>query len=120
VTIDAPLHEPDCPFCGIATGEIEADVVAHDEHAVAFRDLKPQAPLHVLVVPRVHYADVSTLAAADPDALTAVVRLASRVAADEVGGQFRLVFNAGPDAGQSVYHAHGHVLGGRALSWPPG
>lgn len=120
VTNHEPDREPDCPFCAVAAGEVPADVVAQDEHAVAFRDLSPQAPLHVLVVPRVHHADVATLAAAAPDTLTAVVRLASRVAADEAGGQFRLVFNSGPDAGQSVYHVHGHVLGGRSLTWPPG
>ncbi len=120
VTTDLPLREPDCPFCGITAGEIPADVVAQDEHVVAFRDLDPKAPLHVLVVPRTHHADVATLAAGDPQALTALVRMASRVAADEAGGQFRLVFNSGPDAGQSVYHVHGHVLGGRRLTWPPG
>jgi len=120
VTTDLPLREPDCPFCGIAAGDIPADVVAQDEHAVAFRDLSPQAPLHVLVIPRAHHIDVASLATADPDGLVALVRMGGRVAADEAGGQFRLVFNSGRAAGQSVDHVHGHVLGGRALTWPPG
>jgi histidine triad (HIT) family protein len=87
---------------------------------MAFRDLDPQAPLHVLVVPRGHYPDVGTLAHGDPDALVAVARLAAKVAADENGGQFRFVFNSGRQAHQSVFHAHGHVLGGRDMTWPPG
>lgn len=101
-------------------GEIPADVVAQDELAVAFRDLERQAPLHVLVVPRAHHRDVGSLAQADPGSMVAVMRLAARVASDENGGQFRLVFNTGPEANQSVFHVHGHVLGGRAMTWPPG
>ncbi len=87
---------------------------------MAFRDLDGQAPLHVLVVPRAHYPDVAALADADPEAMVAVARLAAKVAADENGGQFRLVFNSGPQAHQSVFHVHGHVLGGRDMTWPPG
>ena len=114
------IRDPDCLFCRIVAGEVPADVVAQDDEALAFRDLNPQAPVHVLVIPRSHYADVASLARADPDALTAVVRLGSAVAQDEAAGQFRLVFNSGPDAGQSVYHVHGHVLAGRSMTWPPG
>jgi histidine triad (HIT) family protein len=113
-------RDPECVFCGIVSGEIPAQVVQQDEHVLAFRDLDPQAPLHVLVVPRAHYPDVSALAVADPDALVALVRVGSHVAQDESGGQFRLVFNSGPQAGQHVFHVHGHVLGGRDLAWPPG
>ncbi len=115
-----PPHDPECPFCRIVTGEIPADVVAQDELALAFRDLDPQAPLHVLVVPRAHYPNVGALASGDPESLVAVARLAAQVAADENGGQFRFVFNNGPQAHQSVFHVHGHVLGGRDLTWPPG
>ena len=115
-----PRRDRDCLFCRIVAGEVPADVVGQDERVMAFRDVTPQAPVHVLVVPREHHADVATLAAADPDALVALVRMGSQIAQDEVGGQFRLVFNSGPDAGQSVYHVHGHVLGGRSLTWPPG
>ncbi|GAB3593940.1 histidine triad nucleotide-binding protein [Angustibacter peucedani] len=113
-------RDPECLFCRIVSGEIPADVVAQDELAVAFRDLEPQAPLHVLVVPRAHHRDVGALAQADPDSLVAVARLAAQVAGDENGGQFRFVFNSGAQAHQSVFHVHGHVLGGRDMTWPPG
>lgn len=95
-------------------------VLAEDEQAMAFQDRDPQAPLHVLVIPRAHYSDVGALALGDPQALLAVTRMAAQIAADHNGGQFRLVFNSGPQAGQRVFHAHGHVLGGRAMTWPPG
>jgi histidine triad (HIT) family protein len=101
-------------------GEIPADIVAQDDLALAFRDVQPVAPLHVLVVPRAHHANIGALAEADPQALVAVARLAARIAGDENGGQFRFVFNSGVQASQSVFHAHGHVLGGRDLTWPPG
>ncbi len=115
-----PPRDPDCLFCRIVAGEVAADVVAQDEQVLAFRDVMPQAPVHVLVVPRGHHVDVGALAHADPDALVALVRMGAAIAQDEAAGQFRLVFNSGPDAGQSVYHAHGHVLAGRSLTWPPG
>lgn len=110
----------DCIFCRIVAGEIPAEVVRETSRALAFRDLSPQAPTHVLVVPRDHHTDVGALAAADPVALADVVSLGSDVAAAECGGQYRFVFNTGADAGQSVFHVHGHVLGGRPLAWPPG
>jgi histidine triad (HIT) family protein len=116
----ASPHDPECVFCRIAAGEVPAEVVAEDDRALAFRDLDPMAPLHVLVIPRAHYQDVGALAQGDPDSLVAVARLAAQVAADENGGQFRFVFNSGPQAHQSVFHAHGHVLGGRDMTWPPG
>lgn len=109
----------ECLFCRIVAGEIPADVIAENADALAFRDISPQAPLHVLVVPREHHADVAQLAAADPRLLAAVVELADQVAGTEADGQFRLVFNTGPESGQSVFHAHGHVLGGTRLGWTP-
>lgn len=109
----------DCLFCRIVAGDVPAEVVAEDEHALAFRDISPQAPTHVLVVPRVHQPDVGSLAEADPEAAAGLVRLARRVAED-AGGSYRLVFNTGADAGQTVFHCHGHVLAGRPLGWPPG
>lgn len=115
----ASLTAPDCLFCRIVAGEVPATMVAENDQAIAFRDLNPQAPVHVLVVPRDHHADVTQLAAADPALLAALVRLADDVAAQEAGGQFRLVFNTGPDAGQSVFHVHGHVIGGQVLGWSP-
>jgi histidine triad (HIT) family protein len=109
-----------CPFCRIVAGEIPATVVSEGEKVLAFRDLDPQAPTHVLVVPREHHADVAALAAADPAALAELVAVGAAIAAAETDGDFRLVFNSGPQAGQSVFHVHGHVLAGRRLTWPPG
>ena len=112
----------DCLFCSIVAGDIPATVVRDDELTLAFRDVNPQAPTHVLVITKAHHPDVAALAAADPDALIALHRTAAAVAAAEgvVDSGWRLVFNTGPDAGQSVPHVHGHVLGGRHLEWPPG
>ncbi|MEH3078559.1 MAG: HIT domain-containing protein [Quadrisphaera sp.] len=113
-------QDPDCIFCRIASGDVPADVVARTDRVVAFRDLDPQAPLHVLVVPVDHHRDVPALAAADPEALAELTGTAARVAAELGDGQFRFVFNTGAGVGQSVFHAHGHVLGGRPMGWPPG
>lgn len=113
------LAAPDCLFCRIVAGEIPADVVARTERAVAFRDIDPKAPVHVLVVPRDHHPDVAELAAVDPTLLADVVALAHEVAQRESGGAFRLVFNTGAEAGQSVFHVHGHVIGGARLGWTP-
>ena len=119
-------YDSDCLFCKIASGAISATVVLETERVVAFRDLNPQAPTHVLVIPRDHHRDVGALAADAPDVLAELVQAAVHVAADEDlavdgdAGGHRLVFNTGAGAGQSVFHAHGHVLGGRPLAWPPG
>jgi histidine triad (HIT) family protein len=110
----------DCIFCRIVQGEVPADVVREEEHVVAFRDLNPQAPTHVLVVPRGHHENVAALAARNAGALAQLVTVGSQIAAAEADGQWRLVFNTGAAAGQSVFHVHGHVLGGRSLGWPPG
>jgi histidine triad (HIT) family protein len=113
-------RESDCLFCSIVAGEADAEIAADNDQAVAFRDINPQAPTHVLVVPRDHQPDVGALAAADPAALAGVLRLASQVAESEGLSAHRVVFNTGAEAGQSVFHCHAHVLGGRSLSWPPG
>jgi histidine triad (HIT) family protein len=110
----------DCLFCRIVSGDLPADVVAEGEAVLAFRDVDPQAPTHVLVIPRRHHHSVAALAAAEPPALAELVTVAQRVAADEGHDAFRLVFNTGERAGQSVFHVHGHVLAGRAMTWPPG
>ena len=110
----------DCIFCGIIAGKIPATVVRSTEHVIAFRDLNPQAPTHVLVVPRAHHENVAALALEDPQALAQLVAVADSIAAAEAEGQWRLVFNTGATAGQSVFHVHGHVLGGRSMTWPPG
>ena len=113
-------REPDCLFCSIVAGEADADIAADNDQAVAFRDINPQAPTHVLVVPRAHQPNVGQLAAADPAALAAVHQLAAQVAESEGLAAHRVVFNTGAEAGQSVFHCHAHVLGGRAFTWPPG
>src|ERR1700759_3549329 len=110
----------DCLFCRIVAGEIPADVVAQTETAFAFKDLNPQAPLHVLVVPRTHVANAAELADVEPATVAELVRVARRVAAEAGHDSYRLVFNTGADAGQSVFHAHLHVLAGRTQAWPPG
>ena len=113
---------PDCLFCGIASGEIPAKTVRESSRSIAFRDINPQAPTHVLVIPREHYPDLVALAAAGDGLLEEVALLAHAVAVDDgvAGTGYRVVFNTGPDAGQTVQHAHAHVLGGRRLEWPPG
>ncbi|GII98156.1 histidine triad (HIT) family protein [Sediminihabitans luteus] len=109
----------DCLFCKIVAGEVPSETVASNDRVVAFKDIDPQAPMHVLVVPRDHHGDIAQLAAADPALLADVVALADEVAGTLADGQFRLVFNSGPRAGQSVFHVHGHVLGGTQLGWQP-
>ena len=110
----------DCLFCRIVSGEIPADIVAETEDAVAFRDLNPQAPVHVLVVPRLHVPDAAGLADEAPETVAALVSWGRQVASHEGHDSYRLVFNTGGDAGQTVFHAHLHVLAGRSMSWPPG
>ncbi|MGW7102270.1 histidine triad nucleotide-binding protein [Streptomyces sp. NPDC054838] len=114
--------QADCLFCKIVEGKIPATVVRESETTVAFRDINPQAPTHVLVIPKVHYPDAASLAAAEPAIAADVLREAGQIAADEevAGHGYRIVFNTGAGAGQTVWHAHAHVLGGRGLQWPPG
>jgi histidine triad (HIT) family protein len=112
----------DCLFCRIAAGEIPANVVARTEHAVAFRDINPQAPTHVLLIPSEHVAaSAMELGPAHAKILGELFELGSRVARSEgLTEGWRLVTNVGPDAGQTVPHLHFHLLGGRAMTWPPG
>lgn len=110
----------DCLFCRIVAGGVPATVVHRGERVWAFRDIDPKAPTHVLVIPVAHHPDVVALAAADPATLAEVVEVGARIAGHEAGGAFRLVFNTGAEVGQSVPHAHGHVLAGRLFDWPPG
>jgi histidine triad (HIT) family protein len=109
-------------FCAIVAGEIPATMVLETDRIVAFRDINPQAPTHVLVIPKGHYPDVAALAAEDAGLLGEVITWAHRVAAAEGVSDtgYRVVFNTGAQAGQTVPHVHGHVLGGRSLTWPPG
>jgi histidine triad (HIT) family protein len=110
----------DCIFCRIAAGEIPADLVFTNDQVVAFRDTNPQAPTHVLVIPRDHIASAHELPR-DGQPLDELFAAIRRIADQEgLGSGYRIVTNVGPDAGQSVPHLHFHVLGGRAMSWPPG
>lgn len=112
----------DCLFCRIVAGEIPADIVASNEHAVAFRDINPAAPTHLLVIPREHHANVVAVARSAPEALVGLYQLAGEVADAQgiAADGYRLVANTGAAANQTVFHAHLHVLGGRPLGWPPG
>jgi histidine triad (HIT) family protein len=112
----------DCLFCRIASGDIPADVIARTDRALAFRDIQPQAPVHVLVIPIDHHRDVPAVAEADPALAGELLALAAQVARQEGidASGHRLVANTGLEGGQSVDHAHVHVLGGRPLGWPPG
>ena len=116
------MADADCIFCKILAGDIPADVVREDEHTVAFRDLEPQAPTHVLVIPRRHVPDVGTLAVQAPDEVAPLFAAVRAVAEQEGVAErgYRSVFNTGAEAHQTVFHAHVHVLGGRAMTWPPG
>jgi histidine triad (HIT) family protein len=113
---------PDCLFCRIVSGDIPAQIVYEDADTVAFRDIEAQAPVHVLVVPRRHVADLGEAVEADPALASKVAQTAVRVAEQEgvATTGYRSVINTGPDASQSVPHLHLHVLGGRAMGWPPG
>lgn len=112
----------DCLFCKIVAGELPARVAREGERTVAFHDVNPQAPTHLLVVPREHYPTVAELAATDPALLGELHTVAHAVAeaAGVAESGYRLVYNTGRDAQQSVFHVHLHVLGGRPLTWPPG
>lgn len=112
----------DCLFCRIVAQETPAEIVAEDDTTLAFNDINPQAPTHILVIPKKHIANSAAVETGDEPLVGHVIRMACRVAADagvnETG--FRLVLNNGPDAGEAVNHLHLHVLGGRRLAWPPG
>ena len=113
---------PDCLFCRIITREIPSSVVYEDDRVFAFNDINPQAPIHVLVVPKRHIATLNDLASEDDGLVGELVRRASAIAKDRAiaAGGYRTVFNTNRDAGQTVFHIHLHLLAGRGLMWPPG
>jgi histidine triad (HIT) family protein len=116
------MSDTDCIFCKIASGEIKADLVYQDDQVAAFRDLKPQAPVHILIVPKQHISSLAGVSAEHEAVLGRVMVAASRLAEREgiARDGFRVVMNAGANAGQTVDHVHLHLLGGRGMGWPPG
>jgi histidine triad (HIT) family protein len=110
----------DCLFCKILNGEIPAKEIYSNDLVFAFEDINPQAPTHILIIPKSHYENASLLADAEPEVLAALFKAAREIADIRKLAGYRSVFNTGAEAGQSVFHAHLHLIGGRALSWPPG
>jgi histidine triad (HIT) family protein len=114
-------RDPDCLFCKIVADEIPSDRVYGDDAVIAFRDINPRAPTHVLIVPRRHVPDAHALTDADGPLLARLFAVMRRIADEAgLGNGYRVVTNVGPEAGQSVQHLHFHLLGGRTMSWPPG
>jgi histidine triad (HIT) family protein len=114
-------RDADCLFCKIVAGEVPADVVHETGTTLAFRDINPQAPTHILVVPRNHHVNAAALAHDEPETAAELLRVAGDVAEQEgIAEGYRLVFNTGASAGQVVFHVHLHVVGGRPMGWPPG
>ena len=116
------MAEQDCIFCQVVAGEISADIIYRDERALAFRDINPQAPVHALVIPREHMESLDEAAGRDETTLGHLLRVAARVANEQGLSEsgYRTIINTGAGAGQSVFHLHLHVVGGRPLHWPPG
>ncbi len=110
-----------CLFCAIGAGDIPATIIAETTRVVVFADVNPQAPTHLLAIPKEHYADIAEMSAADPALTVEVLSAATQAAAQaSLADGYRVVFNTGRDGGQTVPHVHAHVLGGRQLTWPPG
>ena len=109
-----------CIFCKIAAGEIPADKLMEEDDLIVFRDLSPQAPTHLLVIPKKHIATMNDATETDEALLGRLLTACGRAAAAEKLSEYRIVNNCGESAGQSVFHIHFHVLGGRSLGWPPG
>ena len=115
------MSDPDCLFCKIVSKDVPAQVVLDHDDVLAFRDVNPQAPTHVLVIPKQHLASLEAVTDGHGDLLASLVSAANEVAREDgVAGAYRLVTNIGRGAGQSVDHLHLHVLGGRGMTWPPG
>jgi histidine triad (HIT) family protein len=115
------MSETSCLFCRIAAREVPADIVRESDRLVAFRDTNPQAPTHVLIIPKEHVASLAEIEDRHGDMLADVAQAAAHLAeAEGLASGWRLVANVGPDAGQSVFHLHFHLLGGRHMGWPPG
>lgn len=114
------MADSDCLFCRIVAGDIPSDRVYEDDAVIVFRDIAPRAPTHVLAIPRRHVPSAADLTDDDGPLLASLFGALRRVAAEAGLADYRIVSNVGPGAGQSVFHLHLHLLGGRAMSWPPG
>jgi len=116
------MAENSCLFCRIIAGDIPGDLIHQDERCVAFRDINPQAPMHVLIVPREHLESLDEASQKDEALLGHLLRIGARLANDQgyADSGYRTVINTGAGAGQSVFHLHAHVLAGRPMNWPPG
>jgi histidine triad (HIT) family protein len=109
-----------CLFCNIVSGQIPAKLLVDEQRVVAFEDINPQAPTHILVIPKSHFSDVGELALGESETLGEMFIIANKLASERGLAGYRTVFNTGAEAGQTVFHAHLHLLGGRAFNWPPG
>ena len=116
------MTENDCLFCKIVAGEIPAEIIFETETAIAFRDINPQAPTHVLIIPRRHIPTINDLQSGDEEIVGDLYMAAARIAADEGIAEdgYRVVMNCNEGAGQTVFHIHLHLVGGRPMGWPPG
>ncbi len=115
------MNDPNCPFCRILRGELPAKKVHEDEHVFAFEDIRPQAPTHVLIIPKRHFAGLKEAQLADAEIIGRCHLAAAQIARQrKIEQGYRTVLNVGPGSGQSVFHLHVHLLGGRRLAWPPG
>ena len=116
------MSNPDCIFCKIAAGDLDADIVYQSEELVGFRDLNPQAPTHVLIIPRRHISTINDITDSDAEVIGQLIFAAKEIAAQEGISEpgYRLTMNCNAGAGQSVFHVHLHLLGGRQFTWPPG
>ena len=111
----------DCLFCKIVAGDIPAEKLYEDDDVLVFKDIAPQAPVHFLVIPKKHIVDPSSVTEEDEKLVGKLMRVGTQVAEEQgVGDGFRIVFNNGAKAGQTVFHIHMHILGGRSMQWPPG
>jgi histidine triad (HIT) family protein len=114
------MSEESCLFCKIVAGKISGDFVHQDDHCVVIRDINPQAPMHVLVIPRQHLESLDDASQKEEGLLGHLLRIGARIANLQGHDSYRTVINTGSGAGQSVFHLHVHVLAGRGMSWPPG
>jgi histidine triad (HIT) family protein len=107
--LEETLNNPDCIFCRIVIRDIQANLVEETAHSLAFWDISPRQPIHILVIPKNHYTNIAELTVSAPDELVDLIALGSKIALDKSTGSFRLTFNTGAEAGQTVFHAHGHI-----------